>query len=634
MTKTTSPLLAIVLPCTLLLGACGSDPFAGSSVLPGDGGATGTLPATDTSTGQSTTITETWTSTATETSTTGTGTSTTGTGGSTTGTGTGTVGGTAPATITVTTVTTITTTSLATGVADILVNVAPVRQLDLVFMIDNSPSMGPKQDKLRAQFPNLINALKSPIDGTLPDLRVAIIDSDLGTGGAYPAGVHQIDSPCGPNGDNGNSIWGDQGKFQMRGAANCGVTDPNALWLEYKSGQPVNYTGNITDVFSCLAANLGTLGCGEEHQLAAFEWALLATNMNQDQHVMLRPNAYLGLVFLSDEDDCSAYPNDGMFGNAASLRGETSSLRCATRAHECNGRNLADSPPGYPTNASFETVYSACAARIGDTCDPTKDGNVTADPTSCNPLEDVKTLAKEIKALKPDPDQILVAGIFGQPLTDQPDQGQIKYKIDLVPNPNVADTAHPQIYDLWPICYDPNYFVPSDSETYNAADVGFGATPGLRESAFVDQFGSNGLKYSICETNFSNAMTQIGQVMEKKMEYLCVDYKLVDTDPTNLGVQPDCRVVYRRPVVNADGIVTEQDDVNSLPECPVNSTNGSVSVDCWELVSDSKVCPINGQRIEVLRTAAEIAAGPLPPGTEVHLQCHVCTDSSSAGCSY
>jgi hypothetical protein len=32
--------------------------------------------------------------------------------------------------------------------------VAPVRDFDLVFMIDNSPSMAPKQDKLKAQFPN------------------------------------------------------------------------------------------------------------------------------------------------------------------------------------------------------------------------------------------------------------------------------------------------------------------------------------------------------------------------------------------------------------------------------------------------------------------------------------------------
>jgi hypothetical protein len=36
--------------------------------------------------------------------------------------------------------------------------------------------------------------------------------------------------------------------------------------------------------------------------------------------MMLRPDAYLGLVFLSDEDDCSAATNDGMFGDKPELQ--------------------------------------------------------------------------------------------------------------------------------------------------------------------------------------------------------------------------------------------------------------------------------------------------------------------------
>jgi hypothetical protein len=36
-------------------------------------------------------------------------------------------------------------------------------------------------------------------------------------------------------------------------------------------------------VFTCLTANLGTLGCGEEHQLQAFEFALVDGGMGNDQ---------------------------------------------------------------------------------------------------------------------------------------------------------------------------------------------------------------------------------------------------------------------------------------------------------------------------------------------------------------
>ncbi|HEX7501301.1 MAG TPA: hypothetical protein VF524_13510, partial [Polyangia bacterium] len=286
--------------------------------------------------------------------------------------------------------------------------------LDLVFMIDNSPSMAPKQEKLKAQFPKLIAALKDPNGGTLPDLRVAILDSDLGTGGAYASG-----SSCGPKAlpDGTVSVYGDMGQFQMIGATGCGVTGTNATYLETKGSTGLNFSGDINNVFACLAGNLGTLGCGEEHQLQSFEFAFVASNLsnvNNQQHQMLRGNANLGLVFLTDEDDCSAALNDAMFGPKSELSNESASLRCYTRSHACSGVNLTQSPPGYPTSAAFQTTLNNCSARIGDTCN----GQDVSQPTECNPLRDVKVMADEIKALKSDPaNQIFVAGIFGWPLS-------------------------------------------------------------------------------------------------------------------------------------------------------------------------------------------------------------------------
>ena len=37
----------------------------------------------------------------------------------------------------------------------------------------------------------------------------------------------------------------------MINATGCGVTSPDAQWLEYAKGQPVNYTGDINNVFAC-----------------------------------------------------------------------------------------------------------------------------------------------------------------------------------------------------------------------------------------------------------------------------------------------------------------------------------------------------------------------------------------------
>ena len=380
----------------------------------------------------------------------------------------------------------------ATGIGqqtDMYISVSPVRQLDMVFMIDNSPSMAPKVSKLAQQFPKLLDVLKDPNDGRYPDLRVAIIDSDLGTGGAYQSGS------CGPTASpDASRIFGDLGNFQMRGAAACGA-NPDALWLDrYLHGKPATHdlTLDMSQVFGCLAGNLGALGCGQEHQLQSFEFALAAPNLHQSQsgglqNTFLRPQAYLGLVILSDEDDCSAATNAGMFGDKPELRGESTSLRCATRAHQCNGVNLSDAPPGYPTSGRFEANFADCAART-DACPNPTDGNAATDtsgPTPCSPLKDIHHLAEEIKALKAYPDnQIAVAGIFGWPRTGTnglPDMANAKYKIDLVPGPRPedADNQQGQVWDYWPVCYDPDH-EPAAPATFDADAWGWGAPGGLR----------------------------------------------------------------------------------------------------------------------------------------------------------
>ena len=512
---------------------------------------------------------------------------------------------------------------------DIYVSVSPTRLLDMVFMVDNSPaSMPPKVAKMNAQFPKLIAALKDPNDGTLPDLRVAIIDSDLGTGNALSPGS------CGTKflADGTASPYGDLGRFQMLSSPTACSFNAGAEFLEYKAGTALNYTGDINTVFACLTGNLGTLGCGEEHQLQAFEFALAAHGIGNEkqQADFMRGNAYLGLVFLTDEDDCSAAQMDGMFGDKPELRSETGSLRCATRSHMCGGQKLTNSPPGYPTDSSFTHAFKDCQARMGDEC---AQGTDTSVPTDCNPLRSVKTMADEMKALKADPDnQILVAGIFGWPLSDA-DMAMAQYKIAPLPNPNTADTQHPTMYDYWPVCYDPT-MPPStlDPATgFPTGAAGMGATGGLRESAFVDEFGDNGLKFSICQTDFTQTMTTIGQTIAKKLQNLCVDYKLLDADLATPGLQPECRVVWRTPTPDPkDSTKLVYQESPNLPQCPAGATQGNVSEDCWQLASDKTQCPVNGQLLQVLRTAQEIAANPkVTAGTKIGMRCRTCPDGAT-----
>jgi hypothetical protein len=485
------------------------------------------------------------------------------------------------------------------------IDLNPFRQLDLVVMIDNSPSMAPKQQKLRDNFYRLIAALENPIDGGLPDLRVAIIDSDLGTGGAYSAGS------CGPKqlADGTTSVYGDMGRFQMIGARACGVTDSNALWLEYRDRQPINYVGDINTVFACLGGNLGTVGCGEEHPLQAFELALVTPNVGNDrQRSMLRPNANLGLVFLTDEDDCSAAFNDGMFGDKPELHGESSSLRCVTRSAACGGKNLTQSPPGYPTDAPFEAPLSTCVAR-NDACpsafDKTKGSTDTSLPTSCSPFASVKRIVDEIKALKAKPaEQLFVVGIFGWPSAER-DLATAAYKIAPVPNPNTADTSHPQIFDAWPVCYDPAH-QPTDPDPatgFDWAAAGWGALAGLRLAEFVDAFGSNGLKFSICEPDFSSSMQLIGHGMARQMQNLCV--------PRGITGFSTCVGSYLVP----DSAGNQIRDPTLVPTCDPQA----VVPPCYSLEANADYCPADSLYVRLERGAE--SAEPFKPGTKLEIRC-------------
>ena len=461
------------------------------------------------------------------------------------------------------------------------------RQLDMVFMIDNS-GMAPKVEKMSAQFPKMIAALKDPSDGTLPDLRIALIDSDLGTGGGWG-------NYCGPSGSNGNSVYGDQGKFLMPNRQACGVTDPEALYLETQGNTGLNFISDINTVFACLAGGFGTSGCGYEHQLQAFEFALVAGGLGNDrQHAMIRPNALLALVFITDEDDCSAAQSDRMFVIQPDLAGESASLRCATRAHQCNGVNLTTAPPGYPTTAAFTAPLAACAART-DACPI---GTDTLGPTACSPLKDTKDLANEIKGLKADPDnQVVVAGIFGWPLSDA-DLATATYKIAPVPNPNTADTEHPTVFDLWPACYEPNHN-PASSTGFDGSAWGWAAMPGLRLSAFVDEFGPNGLKFSICETDFTSTMGQIGAKLAKQVSPRCLSPRFATYKSCTAHIA----------VPNAEGGFTVQAD--AIPSCEASPS----TADCYTLVPDAPPCATGEFLVQTPSTPA------LPSGSVLEFTC-------------
>jgi hypothetical protein len=220
------------------------------------------------------------------------------------------------------------------------------KPIDILFVIDNSASMQQEQTNLVTNFPKLIDALRShalgadgsgnpctasnPSGCKIPDVHIGVVSTDLGAGNY---GLPSCEVPS-----------GDQGKLQNR-ARVAGCKTPSNPWISYQNGvtNVVGGTGNAIDqvkqAFSCIA-RLGVQGCGFEQTLEAARRALdPALNLNPG---FLRANALLLVVFVTDEDDCSAAATTLYDPTQQGLNdplGPLTSFRCFEFGIRCNINN-------------------------------------------------------------------------------------------------------------------------------------------------------------------------------------------------------------------------------------------------------------------------------------------------------
>jgi uncharacterized protein YfcZ (UPF0381/DUF406 family) len=150
--------------------------------------------------------------------------------------------------------------------------------VDVLFVIDNSNTMAQEQDNLAANLPKLVQRIEA-IQPRIKSYRLGVVSTDLGAG-PYTIGT------CKPKGDEGRLLHAPHG-------AGCAASYPR--WLEGPSP-------TLAQDFACVA-KLGVGGCGYEQQLEA---ALRALTAQPENAGFLRSNAPLAIIFISDEDDCSA----------------------------------------------------------------------------------------------------------------------------------------------------------------------------------------------------------------------------------------------------------------------------------------------------------------------------------------
>jgi hypothetical protein len=190
------------------------------------------------------------------------------------------------------------------------------RAVDILFVVDNSGSMGEEQAKLA----NAVDAFVATLDAVDPplDYRVGVTTTDNG-------------NPwCGTTGPEAGNLRATSCRsrlteFVFDGATMVDITQQacrdvcslEALgiadgvpWIDVaRSTGSDNVGGQVTENLRCMLPQ-GINGCGFESHLESMYKAILRfEDENEDEYGFHRAGALLAVVFVTDEVDCS-YNND------------------------------------------------------------------------------------------------------------------------------------------------------------------------------------------------------------------------------------------------------------------------------------------------------------------------------------
>jgi hypothetical protein len=254
-------------------------------------------------------------------------------------------------------------------------------------------------------------------------------------------------------------------------------------------GRDRNYSGSLAETFACIA-QVGPDGCGFEQHLLAIARAL--DGSVPENAGFLRKDAFLAIVILSDEDDCSAREPGLMFGPDSPAMGPFSDWRCAEHGWTCGGQKMSRSPASYQS------------------CEPAE-----GSPYLFHPQQ----VADVIRSLKDDPERIMVATIIG-PSTP------VRTGMDAMNR-----------FGLLPSC--------TNGEQ--------NAEPMPRIQYFADKVSRHSTPVSICNDDLSTGLTQIAERLRRLIEKTCLAAPPLDIDGNaGNGLQADC-TVQERPARPAAG---------------------------------------------------------------------------------
>jgi hypothetical protein len=510
------------------------------------------------------------------------------------------------------------------------------KDVDVLFVIDNSGSMGEEQALLSAQFSKFLGVLEA--DDVKANYRIGVTTTDNGSpycGQTSPeAGKLQMSSCAGRTGEfvfNGvppkdataEACTDLCGFDEIKTIPTATEFDPEEKprpWLESIEGKSNlaevgGQTPTTVEAFQCFGPQ-GIAGCGFESHLESMYKAFLRAQKEQEtQYGFLRSNAILSIVIVTDEVDCS-YNNDWqeIFDDESNGGKRTfwsdpdaatpSSALCWNAGVVCTGG------PG---------LYDECHSSNKDV-----DGNVdVADSKAVlHPVGRYVDFVQQIEDQKQEitPDQeVLVALINGVPIGYDEGTAEITYS-------DAVNDAEQLDFGIGAGCEN------------NATTPPSTARPPVREREFAEEFQvgteeSDRNLYSICADDFSPALQDIANAIRDQLKPACMPACVADSNPVSVGVQPSCTLVQSVPKPGGGGA-----DESTIPPCKADGTLNAGDDVCFVALVDldndmgptdtptdvdnmSPECTMDGWNLEFRLTRS--ADAPAAGGTSVSATCQL-----------
>jgi hypothetical protein len=409
------------------------------------------------------------------------------------------------------------------------VAVTNIDKVDMLFMVDNSDSMGDKQTLLRAQFPHLISVMTTGMRDSDPahnfpaakDLHIGVVTSDMGLPG--------VDGITGCTGLGLDGILQHNPSTAIQG---CQASYPP--FLTFMAG--VNQPDQTAKDFQCIAS-VGTGGCGYEHQLEAPLKALWPS-MDKRITFLADPISGKGMFGHGDVENAGFVRNDPVQGLSLIA------IILLTDEDDCSSADTRPfSPPSYlDPNDPLAKVSL----------------NLKGHPYAADALYPIDRYVNGYKGLRPGNENLVVfAAITGVP-PDLVDPATVLPKIDFTDATQrngfysriLADQRMKETINDNGTPGDPTddrlvhscVLDPTKSGAANMGQIGAADPPG-RIVQVASKFGENAIVQSICTTDYAPALDVIIAIIAKQLGAVCLPRSLVRTSSGTVS----CNVVWELP---------------------------------------------------------------------------------------